>query len=211
MYLPALALSSLALLATPAWEPVGPAGGTVLALKADPFHSEVLLAGLQDAGLFKSMDGGASWAPSGHGLPPGSITQVVFDPRTAGTLYAATDWHGVFKSLDGGDTWRSANNGLSGSAVRFGIEVLALDPRSPSTLYASRFGVGIEERDWLFKTVNGGKSWFPIARKLPGNLFSTAFVVDPRSGRLYSGTLGRGIYRSDDGGITWVWKGRKLS
>jgi photosystem II stability/assembly factor-like uncharacterized protein len=194
--------------AAPEWEPIGPEGGTVLALAADPFQSGFLLAGTLEVGLFRSDDNGLTWSPSGAGLPPGSITQVVFDPRTPGTVYVGTEGLGVFKSRDRGVTWKAANDGLCCSAVRAGIGALTLDPGSPSTLYASR----IDGQDWLFKTENGGRSWFPVARELSRRLlYATSLAVDPRNGAVYAGmAYGRGVYRSDDGGRTWIWRGRGL-
>ena len=67
-------------------------------------------------------------------------------------IYAATS-SGVFKTTDGGASWTPANTGLSGIHVFS----LAIDPRTPTTVYAGTFG------NKVFKTTDGGEHWLPAS------------------------------------------------
>ncbi|MEP6995742.1 MAG: hypothetical protein ABI968_14565, partial [Acidobacteriota bacterium] len=79
---------------------------------------DVLYAGTR-SGVFRSMDGGASWARTGLAQ---IAVALVLDPRAPDTVFAGTS-EGVFRSSDGGESWGPMNRGLSGLAVR----ALAID------------------------------------------------------------------------------------
>src|SRR5579885_491138 len=77
--------------AAPHWVPLGPEGGTVLALAADPGAPATLYAGTEGGGVWKSADGAAHWAWSSLGLGNVTVNALILDPRTPTTLYAGTD------------------------------------------------------------------------------------------------------------------------
>jgi photosystem II stability/assembly factor-like uncharacterized protein len=97
------------------WSPVStglpastpaPALATILSLSINPTSPNTILAGTAGNGVYKSIDGGANWAPSRTGLPDGSsVTAIAFNPVTTTTIYAGTASTGVYKSVDGGATW----------------------------------------------------------------------------------------------------------
>ena len=90
---------------------------------------------------------GARWSEIGTGLPPGAVAPVatlIIDPQTGSTLYAQTPGESIFKSTDGGESWKA----LSSIA---GVRVLALDPISPSAIYAGA-------RRAIPKSTNGGET-----------------------------------------------------
>jgi photosystem II stability/assembly factor-like uncharacterized protein/surface antigen len=77
------------------------------------------------------------------------------------------------------------------------VEVLAIDPQTPSILYAGTFGGGI------FKSTNGGTNWTAVNTGLT-NLEVTSLAIDPQTpNTLYAGT-GSGIFKSTDGGANWT-------
>jgi photosystem II stability/assembly factor-like uncharacterized protein len=77
------------------------------------------------------------------------------------------------------------------------ITSIAIDPTSPTTIYAGARGAG------LWKTTTGGSSWEPVADSLP-SLNIAGIALDPsRPSRVYVATP-RGIFRSEDGGTTWT-------
>jgi hypothetical protein len=89
-------------------------------------------------GVFKSIDGGGSWAAANNGLSETSIRNVVIDPNTSATLYAATSGGGVFRSADAAATWTTLNVGLTNDDVR----AIAISP-SGACLHAGSFGGGV--------------------------------------------------------------------
>jgi photosystem II stability/assembly factor-like uncharacterized protein len=88
----------------------------------------------------------------------------------------------VFRSADGGSTWTAANAGLGSVSVC----ALAIDPRSPSTIYSAADGHGI------FKSTDGGRTWTAATAGL-GILLPAALAIDPTNpARVYAGLRGDG-------------------
>ena len=148
--------------------------------------------------LWKSSDGGATWAPMDD-LPFAYLQALVADPSTPNTLYAATRDGGIFKGLDGGvtwNTWNPANRGLATTRM----QTLAIDPLHPQVLYAAT-GAGVNPGA-LYKTVDGGNSWsmvdsasFAVVQQL---------AVDARDPNIvYSVWNSGGTRKTLDGGATW--------
>jgi photosystem II stability/assembly factor-like uncharacterized protein len=108
---------------------------------------------------------------------------------TPTTLYAGAEGFngtasGVFKSTNGGGTWEAANNGLPIKTV----VSLAIDPKTPATLYAGEYGYGV------FKSTDGGGSWSAFNTGLT-DTYVYALAIDPKTpARLYSGTDGEGVF-----------------
>jgi len=121
-------------------------GGLVTALVLDPINPAILYA-TTARGIFKTIDGGASWRPQGVALEGKSILAMAIDPRHNARIFATTDTGGVFRSLDGGDHWSEANAGL---AARY-VGSIAVD--SASTIWAGT------EAGRIFKSGDGGDSW----------------------------------------------------
>jgi photosystem II stability/assembly factor-like uncharacterized protein len=199
-----------------------PKSGCVLSglMAMDPTDSNTLYIGETDDidggyWLVKSTDGGANWSTIwswSQGLVSG-INALAIDPSHPSILYAGigdvsfidgSDGSGLFKSTDGGATWN--NVGLTNSAVT----VLAIDPISPSILYAATEGIYSEPRGFrgLFKSTDSGTSWFTINKGLEalidGRLTITALAIAPENSNvLYAGTSGNGVYKSVDSGANW--------
>lgn len=72
------------------------------ALVLDPVDPEILYAATLQQGVFKTADGGATWAPLGTGLEGLTPRFLVIDPRSRDTLYAGTDEAGVLKIRQAG-------------------------------------------------------------------------------------------------------------
>ena len=145
--------AALAQTGTISWSSHGPAGGSVQALAIDPSTPNTLYAGTFGNGVFKSIDGGASWRQANTGLTDLRVRALAVNPKAPNTLYAGTSGGGVFKSTDGSATWQSAGTGLADLY----ITVLAIDPQSPATLYAGT--------RWspVYKSTNSGATWNPTA------------------------------------------------
>jgi photosystem II stability/assembly factor-like uncharacterized protein len=152
-------------------------------------------------GLFKSSDGGARWSAVGPKLPNPVFRSVIVDPVVSTTHYAA-DAVWVAKSVDGGETWTYSTVG--GDYVTS----LAIDPATPSTLYA---GVchATPRGGGVYKSVDGGLKWQFVSGSIispSGRYYDVnSLAIDPSgTSVVYAGTGGGGVYRSVDGGTTWL-------
>src|SRR3984957_6227897 len=132
------------------WKPLGPSGGDVRALAADPSRPARIFLGTADGHIFGSEDSGAHWTLVGRASSrrDAVITAIVVDPRDGNVLYASS-WTresdiggGVFRSADGGRTWSAA--GLAGQAVR----ALAMAPSNPDVLVAGTL-------DGVYRSLDG--------------------------------------------------------
>jgi photosystem II stability/assembly factor-like uncharacterized protein len=154
----------------------------VVALLARP---GALYAALSGTGVFVSRDGGEHWRRFAPALSEPRVESLALAGKT---LFAATA-DGVFRS-DGGP-WTRA--GLRGQWV----EAIAVDGRSPRTIYAGAL------HDGVFASRDGGLTWEAASSRL-GNLYVRALVADPRRpGRVYAATYG-GVFVSSDAARTWA-------
>ena len=186
-------------------------GSPIFALAIDPTIPTTLYAAPR-AGVFRSTDSGGSWSASSIGLTDNSgktltVFALAFDPTTPTTLYAAAGAGGVFRSTDSGGSWSASSAGLTfgynPQSVRdYGVRALAINPVTPSTLYAGT--------SWgAFQSSNSGDSWIAANTGLLANpLFVTALAIEPTtSTTLYAGTYGNGVFRSTDAGGSWSPRG----
>ena len=181
------------------WKPMGPPGGDVLSLAADPADPRRIYLGTADGHIFGSTDGGESWkilGRAGHSAD-GVITAILVDPRNPRILFAAA-WSresngggGVFRSEDAGVTWRRA--GLDEHAVR----ALAQAPSNPEMLVAGAL-------DGVYRSLNSGRTWQRISpedNEEIRNLDSIA--IDPNDPDIiYAGTFHL-PWKTMDGGRSW--------
>lgn len=172
-------------------------------LAIDPVTPSTIYAGTQKGGVYKSTDGGANWIAKGSGLNTEAIVYTIaINPSNPSILYAGTrspgsepPWGGgVFKSTNGGETWQAVNSGLGEDWVYS----LAIDPTSPSTLYAATHSVGV------YKSVNSGSSWSAVNNGIT-DLNARALVINPNfTHTVYVGTWhGGGVFKTTDDGANW--------
>ena len=204
----ALSLSIFALLTGPctvragsnAWTSEGPPGDIITVLAIDPSAPSTIYAGTGMRGIFKSMDGGATWAPADNGLTFSGIGALAIDPSAPSNIYAGTYGGGVFRSSDGGLTWVAPSLGHTNPY----IASLVIDPSDPSTLYAGTDGGGVS------KSTDGGATWGETSAGLPlynYNMVALAIVPSVPS-TLYAGTNGAGLFKSTDAGMSWTAVGK---
>ncbi|HTM23570.1 MAG TPA: hypothetical protein VL225_00170 [Vicinamibacterales bacterium] len=198
-------------------------------------------------GVYKSTDGGNTWANVGLAHSE-YIGGIVVDPRNADRVLVAVlgprpigagrgrgaspaapmpdGERGVYRSTDGGRTWTRVlpSDGSSGASDVY------LDYGDPLVVYALLGGGGFGAAPQpsapgtgAYKSSDGGASWQPVGgRGLPEGARISAFAVSSATHgrRLYAvagvgGGRGagasRGLYRSDDGGETWVFGTRELA
>jgi photosystem II stability/assembly factor-like uncharacterized protein len=153
--------------------------GTVLALAGD---ADVLLAGLHDVGVYKSTDGGATWASSSAGLSARGFAHLIASDHT---LYAMGPQEGLWQSDNGGETWQS----VSGAMAHGPLSAIAIP--TPETLLLAG------QEDGIVRPDNGG---WKIVCSVPG---IQAIAVRPKGGKGWAGTIDGRLLATRDGGETW--------
>lgn len=184
-------------------------GGRVTALAVDPTDSKRLLVGGDLVGAGLSTDGGDSWQQT-FGLTNTEMARFTFHPAEPREVWVGT-MGGPYVSLDGGRTWEPRRDGM-GELRDIGysapIEEILVDPANPDRLLA----FGGSHREWnapgtsgwgiVWESLDRGAAWQPIATIADGtNILDATWLAD---GTLAVAALQQGIFRSTDGGRTWV-------
>jgi len=167
------------------WKRIGPEGGTVAALVADPRNPSNLYATTRGGSLFKTGDGGASWSAL-DGLPDVGFSAVLaLDPQNTATAYAAR-CSDILKTADGGATWTLV------SSLRMPcLQALVLG--STGTLFASSSDPGE-----IRKSTDGGVTWTQVSSGV------ALLAIDPQNEEtMYANGAGAALFKSTDGGASW--------
>jgi photosystem II stability/assembly factor-like uncharacterized protein len=181
----------------------GTAGFAFAAVAADPLNPDVAYAGGNNT-VYKSTDGGATWAPLA-----GLTGQTVKALAVLGNrIHAVTESADIWRSTDGGGSWTLV---ADGTPDRGPFMSIATDPLNTDTLYAGSINMGGPGDSFILKSTNGGASWSHVpAGPVPGlaDLIPYAIALDPVSaGRVFIGGSGEPVARSTDGGSTWTTMG----
>ena len=206
---------------------IGPAvtSGRIGALAVHPTNPAIIYAGSASGGLWKTINGGASWQPVFDTQGSYSIGWVTIDPKSPNVVWVGTGENnsqrsvaygdGVYRSDDGGRSWK--NTGLKDSQH---IGRIVIDPTNSDIVYAAAQGplwnAGGDRG--LYRTSDGGKSWEQVL-KASEHTGVTDVVIDPRNHNvliaatyqrrrhfftLIDGGPESAIHRSTDGGKTWT-------
>jgi len=199
------------------WEPGG--GGQCLhTILAGP--GERVVVAISTGGVYRSLDGGASWAPANHGIPmPGMpdpspefgqcVHKVAPDASDPNRLYLQNHG-GVFRSDDAGTTWQSIAEGLP---AEFGFPVVAHPHRADTAfvypLEADVARIPPAGNSRVYRTSDAGKSWEARGDGLPsehayGTVLRDAMTADDADPvGLYLGTRNGEVWASVDEGGHW--------
>jgi hypothetical protein len=187
---------------------------------------DTVYAGVEDAGLFRSTDGGKSWQElsglRGHGTGPNwqpgaggmCLHTILLDPSNANRMYIAISAAGAFRTDDGGKTWKPINQGLKSqyipnpeAEIGHCVHRIALHKSNPNVLYM--------QKHWdVMRSDNGGDQWTEVSGNLPtdfgfvidvnSNEPKTVYVVPIKSdGEHYPPEGKLRVYRSKSGGEEW--------
>jgi len=166
---------------------------------------DIVIAGIAQKGLWQSTDDGENWTPLGKGAGSDVITNrplhIEYDPTNPAIFWESGIYNsfGVYQTTDAGMTFHHLGNARHNDYVSVDFS----DPKR-QTLLAG----GHEQKQTLYKSVDGGKTWTNIGLNLPkGTKFSTEPLILDASTYLvnssgYGGGL-TGVYRTTDGGTTW--------
>lgn len=221
----ALPFASSGILADPSWRPLGPAGlfinqesfggvyggelksGRVNSIAYHPTDSRTMYIGSQ-GGVWKTINGGTTWAPITDLQCTPSIGAVVVDPVNPNNLYVATGdgrgfvqaGCGVLRSTDGGNTWTPPATGALQGQFTFHM---ALDRRTAGSVNSTTV-VAATNRG-VYTSTNSAQSW---SQRIIG--FATSVIADATRDGLFYASVVQGnsnprttVWRSADGGLTW--------
>lgn len=177
----------------------------------------------QDRGLYRTINGGATWDQVLFVSDSTSCIDVVVNPQNADDVYAAT-WERIrlpwgrryggltsriYKSTDGGNNWVKLSNGLPPDNPETGRIGLAISPSNPSILFAVYTTHAVFNTfNGIYKSVNSGNTWERVDDNLNNNIFRTYgwffgnLRVHPTNSNDVS-LLAISLYRSLDGGNVW--------
>jgi hypothetical protein len=204
----------------PEWQP-GFGGQAIHTVLPHPTDIDAVLVAMSAGGVYRTFDGGRSWAASNSGIKAyflpdqwpefgQCVHKVARDATDSERLYAQNH-HGVYRSDDGGGAWTSIADGLPSD---FGFPMVAHPHRSgviwnfPLTADGKRFPV--EEKCRVFRSEDAGASWEPLSKGLPTEPFYPSVLRDAMSADdadpagVYFGTRSGEVYASRDEGDSWA-------
>jgi len=184
--------------------------------RAYPYHKikhEAYLEGLQQATELHAQTRGNreyNWELAGPINVGGRITDLAIHPSSPETWYVGAASGGIYKTTNEGADWEN----IFTDAPVISIGDVAIDPNNEDIIYAGTGEANSSSQSFIgngmYKSVNAGESWEHIG--LENSAYIGRIIVDysnservfvAATGTLFSPNEERGIYRSDDGGLTW--------
>ncbi|MDT5124123.1 MAG: hypothetical protein QOC96_3605 [Acidobacteriota bacterium] len=209
------------------WRSIGPyRGGRVTAVAGVTSQPSIYYLGATGGGVWKSIDGGVNWLPVSDGFfGTGSVGGIGICESDPNVIYVGmgespprgnvSHGDGVYKSTDAGKTWKRV--GLEDTRQ---IARVRVHPRNPDIVYVAAIGhiFGPNEQRGIFRSKDGGKSWEKILYR-NDHTGAIDLIIDPSNANILyaafwevrrtpygfdSGGAGSGIFKSTDGGDTWM-------
>jgi photosystem II stability/assembly factor-like uncharacterized protein len=204
-------------------------GGRITAVAVAEGNAQLMYVAAASGGVWKTTDGGTTWAPVFEHQGTSSIGDVAVAPSNPDVVWVGTgeanprnsvSWgDGVYRSTDGGKSWK--HMGLKETQH---IGRVVIHPRDPNVVYVAALGRlwGPNPERGVYRTADGGKTWdlvkfidadtgfidLAMDPSDPNTLYAAAYCVrrDGFSGgnpAVQTG-LGAGLYKTSDGGKTWT-------
>ena len=209
------------------WRNIGPErGGRSLGCTGSPGRPNEYYFGATGGGLWKTTDAGTSWSAVTDGqVTSSSVGAVAVAETNPDVVYigmgetelrgSITQGDGVYKSTDGGKSWRHL--GLEQTQA---IARIRVHPTNPDIVYVAALGhpYGDNEERGVFRSTDGGNNWekvlykspkagaadLIIDRTNPNVLYASIWQVYRKAWQMWGGGPDSGLYKSENGGETWV-------
>jgi len=209
------------------WREIGPTimGGRVSDIAVVESDPSTFYVGTATGGVWKTENAGVTFAPVFEHEATSSIGDVTVAPSNPNVVWVGTGepqnrqsspWgNGVYRSVDGGATWRHL-----GLEETHHIARIRVHPSDPDVAYVAAVGHlwGPNPERGVYKTTDGGATWTRVlfvdestgAIDLvmdpgdPQTLFAAMYQRQRRAWGFNGGGPGSGIYRTNDGGASWV-------
>jgi photosystem II stability/assembly factor-like uncharacterized protein len=178
------------------WTGTGPRAKSVEAIARDRLNPSRMWAATFGAGVFRSLDGGATWTGYRTGLVNTYVRCLAVNPHHPDSIFCGTN-DGVHLSIDGGVTWKRV------LPTSVSVRAVTIHPIRTAVVYAATYGTGI------YKSVAGGDTltWNTInlGLSIPGSTNVRDVAIHPaKPETLFAATgTGAGVFRSFNGGLTW--------
>jgi photosystem II stability/assembly factor-like uncharacterized protein len=220
----------------PMWIPIGPQStssvylenwgllsGRINSVAVSPANPQLILVGASTGGIWRSTDGGASFAPVSDAQVDLAVGSIAFAPSNPSIVYAGMGdidnaylGTGVLRSTDAGATWtRVSNSTLPAPGT---VAEIKVDPTNPNRVYLAQYTgnynnalytTNIANSSGFFISTDGGVSW----HRTLGGLVRDLVIHPTNAQTLYLGTRRvdptnsehpPGVYKSTDGGENWA-------
>ena len=204
----------------------GPANvpGRTRGLLVDPDDPEykTWYAGGVGGGIWKTTDGGETWAEQTKNLPNIAISWIIMAPSDHSIMYAGTGegWggtsgfikgNGIVKSTDGGNSWTPLLATLENTDFEI-VNRIIVDPANANIILAATStdrANNPDQASGIFKSIDGGETWL---KKHTGESYVQQIIADPTDfNTQYAAVSGIGILKSMDAGETWTCSSTGLS
>jgi photosystem II stability/assembly factor-like uncharacterized protein len=194
-------------------------------VEPSPTDPDTVYAGVEDAAIFQTTDGGRTWQElpalrreQGDKWAPGAggmgLHTILIDPNDPKRIFIAISAAGAFRTTDGGQSWKPINKGLHSqyipdpnAEIGHCVHRIAMNPKKPNTLYM--------QKHWdVLRSDNAGDTWQEVSGNLPTDFGfpidvhahepETIYVVPIKSDSEHYPPEGKlRVYRSRTGGNEW--------
>ena len=203
------------------WASLGPGniGGRTRALLIHPVTPNVMYAAGVAGGVWKTMNGGASWMPLADLMSNLAVNSLAMDPTNSNVIYAGTGEGyfngdavrglGIFKTTDGGDNWTPLAS--TSTSNFYYVNDIVISPNNNQHLYAAT-------NTGVWRSLDGGANWVRVLDpQVNGGCLDLAMRTDQKSDYIFASCGGAGssnggiiastatIYRNTDAGGVGDW------
>lgn len=192
------------------WTQIGSGMSQVWDIVIDPTNEQIMYAGSNTTGMWKTTNGGTSWVQINGGLSSTVVQAVAISRTSPDILFCGTN-AGIFLTVDGGASWFAINGGITENPI--GVQAIAVDPTTSEIAYIAIFDGAANAVNGIYRTTDNGVTWIPAATGIGAVKNFLSFAINPLNPKvLYAGssfntpaggTEQSRIYKSTNGAASW--------